>query len=258
VSPKATPPDDDPEQPVIFDSARLVSVNEIHVHPSNPRKGNLEVIKASLEEHGQYRPIVVQLSSGDILAGNHTFMAVLELGWTQISAVFVDVDDERAKKILLVDNRSSEMGSFDADSLMELLADLRETEAGLVGTGYDDGYVDELMASLELPDPLNFNTESNDGKHVSGDTMVWGFLQWKRTRVEITPEEVQLLDDALETYLDEKGTPAGFGFYVTDPLPKRERKDPPEGFEGELIDGHAHDAEQAAVEEALAAMGDDE
>ncbi|NBO54510.1 MAG: DNA modification methylase, partial [Actinobacteria bacterium] len=101
-------------------------------YDKNPRKGNIAAIAESLEVNKQYRPIVVQKSTNKILAGNHTWQAAKKLGWTKIAVVFVDVDDEGAKRIVLADNRTNDLADYDTAILAELLKDLGSSS----GTGY--------------------------------------------------------------------------------------------------------------------------
>ncbi|HEV2773621.1 MAG TPA: ParB/RepB/Spo0J family partition protein [Thermoleophilaceae bacterium] len=69
-------------------------------HPRNPRRGNLEAVKDSLRHHGQYRPVVANRRTGEVLAGNHVLRAASELGFAEIAATFVDLEslvgEERA------------------------------------------------------------------------------------------------------------------------------------------------------------------
>jgi hypothetical protein len=44
----------------------------------------------------------------EVLAGNHRLIAARELGWEHLAVVCMDVDEEQARRILLVDNRSSD------------------------------------------------------------------------------------------------------------------------------------------------------
>src|SRR5829696_8752031 len=87
---------------------RLLPLDELRPHPRNPRRGDLAALKESIERNGQYRPIVVNRRSMEVLAGNHTLFAAGELGWEEIAATLVDVDEEQARRILLVDNRTND------------------------------------------------------------------------------------------------------------------------------------------------------
>jgi len=126
-----------------------VPIKKVKPHPRNVRQGDIGAITVSLSEHGQYRPIVVQRTTGHILAGNHTFHAAKSLGWKEIAVTYVDCDDEAALRILLVDNRSSSLASYDEHALGDLLQELATTDRGLIGTGYDPDDLDDLLRLLE-------------------------------------------------------------------------------------------------------------
>lgn len=126
-----------------------VPVASLRPFPGNPRRGDVGAIAESLRVNGQYRPVVVNRRTSEILAGNHTFAAALTLGWDQIAATFVDVDGVQAARIVLADNRTADLGSYDDALLAELLRPL-----DLEGTGFDQGALDELLASVvEPPSP---------------------------------------------------------------------------------------------------------
>ena len=74
--------------------ALAVPIDDIHPYPSNPRRGDLEQIKTSLQANGQYRPIVANRRDGSVLAGNHTWKAAKALGWDQIAVTWAAVFHE--------------------------------------------------------------------------------------------------------------------------------------------------------------------
>lgn len=122
-----------------------VPVDSLKHYTKNPRVGNVETIKESLRKNGQYRPVVVNERTGEVLAGNHTLKAARELGWTEIAATFVDVDDDHAARIVLVDNRANELATFNDEVLVEVL---QELDGQLEGTGYDQSDLDDLLGQL--------------------------------------------------------------------------------------------------------------
>ena len=132
-------------------TVKTVPITDVTPYPGNPRKGHTAVIASSLTEHGQYRPLVVQKATGHILAGNNTYEAARELAWKKIAVQYVDVDDERARKIVAVDNRSSDLASYDEHLLAEFLSELDET-SDLTGTGYTDDDLDEIIGGLSDDD----------------------------------------------------------------------------------------------------------
>lgn len=125
--------------------ANITDLNEYH---NNPRKGNVDLIAQSLETYGQYKPITVNKSNNEILAGNHTFRAAKQLGWEQIDIVYVDVDDVTAAKIVAIDNRASDTGEYDNKALFDLLDKLPTLE----GSGYNFDEYDDLKAMIQEAD----------------------------------------------------------------------------------------------------------
>src|SRR4051794_34909650 len=127
-----------------------VPIRELRPYGRNPRRGDLAAIKQSLARKGQYRPVVANRRTGEVLAGNHTLLAARELGWEQLAVTYVDVDDDQAKRIVLVDNRTNDLAGYDSQLLAELLEELPQLE----GSGYDQAALDELLDELG-PEPLD-------------------------------------------------------------------------------------------------------
>jgi DNA modification methylase len=159
-----------------------VDLSDLKPHPENVRQGDVGAITESLKHHGQYRPIVVQKSTGHILAGNHTFKAAKALKWKQIAATYVDCDDEQALRILLMDNRANDLASYDDNALAEMLKALMATDQKLDGTGFDPSDLDELLGQLEtlIDTPLDETEEriplldKVPSKTVAGDVWILG------------------------------------------------------------------------------------
>lgn len=141
-------------------------ISQFRVHPKNVRQGDIGAIAESLKAHGQYRPIVVQRSTNQILAGNHTFQAAKSLGWNEIAATYVDCDDDQAVRILLADNRTNDLASYDDSALIDLLKELSASDAGLEKTLYSGNDLDDLIKSLE------FDTGSADSVTYSQATKI--------------------------------------------------------------------------------------
>lgn len=123
------------------EDVQTVSVQEIQTHPLNPREGDIGQIIESLSTMGQYRPIVVNKRTNHCLSGNHTLTAAVQLGWEKVAVHWVDVDDVEEIKILIVDNRTSDLATYDSGELHKLL-----TSTGLTGTGFSAEEVSEILA----------------------------------------------------------------------------------------------------------------
>lgn len=127
-------------------------ISDLTPHPRNPRQGDIGAIHQSIEANGFYGAIIVQKSTGYVLAGNHRLQAAAHANATHVPVIEVDCDDQTALRILLADNRSNDLATYDDESLVAVLTDLIASPEGLTGTGFDGDDLDALVRSLESPD----------------------------------------------------------------------------------------------------------
>tara|TARA_R110002096_G_scaffold206880_1_gene393152 strand:+ start:1497 stop:2114 length:618 start_codon:yes stop_codon:yes gene_type:complete len=128
---------------------RKTPTADLTLHPDNPRQGDIGAIIESIEANGWYGTLVAQCSTGHVLAGNHRLQAARHCGIDKVPVHWVDVDDKAGLRILLADNRTSDLATDDDDLLAELLAALVQTDDGLVGTGYDGDDLDTILFDIE-------------------------------------------------------------------------------------------------------------
>lgn len=140
-----------------------VKVGDLKPHPKNARQGDIGAIIISIEQNGWFGTIVAQKSTKYILAGNHRFQAAVQLGMTHVPVFWVDCDDDRALAILVADNRTSDIGSWDEDGLREILVGLNQ-ENMLLGTGYDEEDLARLLGQLDAEEKPE--AEPKEGKPV--------------------------------------------------------------------------------------------
>jgi hypothetical protein len=129
---------------VKIDSGKLVP------HPENARRGNVEAIRESIRVNGFYGAVIAQKSTGYLIVGNHRFMAAELEGVTEIPVIWQDCTDDEARKLLLVDNKSSDAGGYEEQALRDLLAATLDADGGFAGTGYLEDDYDALAFSLEF------------------------------------------------------------------------------------------------------------
>lgn len=80
------------------------------------------------------------------LTGN-TYKAAVELEWSEIDVVYLDVDDVHAEAIMLADNKLAEFGSYNDQLLADLISGILDADESLLeGTGYSDSEIDELLS----------------------------------------------------------------------------------------------------------------
>lgn len=136
-----------------------VDLDTLTPYDKNPRIGDVGAIADSLTINGQYRPLVVNYDTNEILAGNHTWRAAGHLGWAQIAVSYVhDLTPEEAARIVLADNRYSDLATYDPQALADLLLSIED----VAGTGYSPEDVDTLLASLTDAAPALALTDPDD------------------------------------------------------------------------------------------------
>lgn len=154
-------------------------VASLRPHPDNPRRGDPTRLAISILRNGWYGTVVAQAPNRRrrhhrILAGEHRWRGLqlvndldpehaaelLDLAdvdeaarylerarRTTVPVYVLDVDDETALRVLLVDNAESDAAGYDEPALAALLSSLADS-GGLVGTGYDDAALATLVAAL--------------------------------------------------------------------------------------------------------------
>ena len=129
-------------------------IDELTPYHQNPRRGDVTAIADSLRAHGQFRPLVVNKGTHtdrpfEVLAGNHTLLAALSLDgsgheFRTMDCYVVDVSADEARRIVLADNRTSDLGAYDDAALLDMLQGMDDLD----GTGYDDDDVAGLLDAM--------------------------------------------------------------------------------------------------------------
>lgn len=114
-----------------------LDVNEVIEYENNPRKITelaIEAVAESIERYGYQQPIVVD-PNNVIIVGHTRLAAVKKLGWKKVTVMVADLPDEKARAYRLVDNKTSEMTTWDHNSLV---MELREFEISLIEKYFPD------------------------------------------------------------------------------------------------------------------------
>lgn len=135
-------------QPAPTHAAEVVPIGALEEYPGNPRQGDIGLIADLLNRHGQTRPITVNRRTQRILTGNHLTAAAKQLGWTHVWVAWVDVDDDGEKRILLADNRTSDLATYDTDALGRALAAVGPNR--IQDTGFTLPDLDDVIAGRQL------------------------------------------------------------------------------------------------------------
>jgi ParB-like chromosome segregation protein Spo0J len=125
-------------------AVELVDVAALTPHPDNPRRGSLDAIRESLRVNGWFGTLVAQRSTGHILVGNHRYAAALAEGMAEVPVHWLDVDDVTARRVLIADNRTGELATWDEEALLALLVGFESLD----GTAFS---AEDLAALMPKP-----------------------------------------------------------------------------------------------------------
>ena len=126
-----------------------VAIADLKPHPRNYNAhpdDEIDHIVKSIEDNGVYRNIVIA-QDNTILAGHGVVQAMRQMGMEQAPVKRLDIDsnDPRALKVLAGDNEIGHLSIKDDRMLTELLKEVSEYEDGLLGTGYDEMMLANLL-----------------------------------------------------------------------------------------------------------------
>ena len=115
----------------------------------NPRKDlkpgdkEYEKLKRSITEFGYVEPVIWNKRTGNVVGGHQRLKVLLDLGFSEIDCVVVDLDEQREKALNVALNKIQ--GEWDTDKLAALMADLDSNAFDVSLTGFDAAEIDELM-----------------------------------------------------------------------------------------------------------------
>lgn len=101
-------------------------VSELKLNEKNPRKNDdaVDTVAKSIKEFGFKNPIIID-SNNKVWCGNTRLKASIKLGLDEVPCIIADdLTEQEIRKLALIDNKSSELASWDFDLLGEELVDL--------------------------------------------------------------------------------------------------------------------------------------
>lgn len=171
-------------------------LDDLAVDPRNPKAHDVGTINASIDRFGVVEAIVRDDRTGHIVSGHgrrSTLIAMRDRGDTPPDGVIIHGDqwmvpvvtgwasrsDTEAHAALIALNRTTELGGWADDELLELLTELAEQPDGLEGVGYFDGDVEDLQAKLDqIADEPSSDDTSHHAETVGEDlanlNVLWG------------------------------------------------------------------------------------
>lgn len=128
---------------------------ELVADPANVREHdekNRAAIRASLVEHGQVEPLVVQKSTMIVIGGNERLSVMTDLGWTEAWCNVLDISNTARTRLGLMLNRSGELARWKEKALLDLLGAMEADGEDITGLGWDEEDVGRLADKLKEDD----------------------------------------------------------------------------------------------------------
>ena len=174
-------------------SIKYENLDDIIQADTNPKDHDLGVLYQSMQRFGFTNPIIINESTGKLLAGHgrlQTLKMMRDNGEKAPDRIEVELDtgDEtieywyvpvlygvsienlaEAQAYLIADNRLTELGGWKPMDLMENLSEILEETGNLDGTGYDLDDVETILSDIERDtfDVSDTMTEIDDETEVS-------------------------------------------------------------------------------------------
>ncbi len=140
-----------------------VPLDDLRPDPRNPKGHDGGTIRSSIDRFGVADTIVRDDRTGYIVSGHgrrEALLAMREAGqsppdgvtddWqVPVTTGWASRSDNEAAAALIALNRTTELGGWQDDELISLLADLSEVEDGLDGVGFSVEDLDDLRQKLD-------------------------------------------------------------------------------------------------------------
>ena len=183
---------------------KIAKVQEVPVSRLKPYEKNakihgtnqIEKLKASIEEFGFLTPCLID-EEYNLIAGHGRVMAAKDLGMESVPCVFVEgLTETQRRAYILADNKLGELGTWDMEIVNAELQDLDALDFDIEVTGF------------ELNDEDEFLDIDQDGL---GDAKgLEHYITVDKRKYQITEEEYDLLNEAIDNYVQDHGVFVGF------------------------------------------------
>ena len=161
---------------------RQEKVEDLVPYDKNARvhdDAQVELIAQSIKEFGFLNPILIDKDK-NVIAGHGRILGAKKLGMEKVPVLYIEgLTDEQRRAYILADNRLTEIGGWDMDTVGEELQELQEAgfDIGLIGFDWDnvaslDPIEEPFKTADEILEPVE--KKEDDAKTKTGDLWILG------------------------------------------------------------------------------------
>lgn len=174
-----------------------ININDLKEYENNPRNNEdaVEPVANSIKEFGFKVPLVIT-KDYVIIAGHTRLKAAKKLKLKTVPCIIADdLNEEQIRAFRLVDNKVSEIATWDYDAVNFELENILNIEMEMF----------EFELLDDIPDDIELEKTEDDGEKTKAN-----YLQFDGKKIVLTEEELFLLNDRYDVYINEHKTNYGF------------------------------------------------
>lgn len=171
----------------------LWDVDHVLPYPKNFKKhpaDQVSKIAAWIMKTGWTQPIVIQKSSGFIIAGHGRRLAAIEIGLKKVPVIVKDVDDQTANAMRIADNQVVST-DYDTDMMRDEIVNLKDLGFEIDLLGFDekdllflneemvvfdnDAFVDDITSAVEAQKAGNAKSQAETDERDNPLSKSFGF-----------------------------------------------------------------------------------
>lgn len=139
---------------------------DIHLADYNPRlikQDNKNKIKRNIKKYGMLQPIIVNKTTGNVVAGNQRLQILDELHKEEnykITVAEIECSAEDEVKLNIFLNNQSASGEYDTDMLHSIFEEFKDIDP-IKDAGFDKIDLEFMFDGIDFENSAFFNTESH-------------------------------------------------------------------------------------------------
>ena len=141
-----------------------MSIDSVFPYENNPRKNDdaVEIAAESIKQYGFNVPILIDRNHV-IIAGHTRYKAAKKLNLEEVPVIVLDFDEDQAKQYRIIDNKTSDLSSWDYEKLEIELDKIPEMDLSFLKFNFENEEdEDEIEGNLNQSVELDIDVYEAD------------------------------------------------------------------------------------------------